>query len=444
MSMSSKEANDIVAAWHLGQTSQRYESSGLGAGVVSSGHHDHGGASYGTYQLSSREGTVQEYLAQSRYGKEFAGLAPATPAFDAKWKEVAARDPAFGTDQHDFIGRSHYGAQLQRLHDAGFDMSGRGRAVQDCVWSTSVQFRNMTPGIFRGGLHERFGKGVDVKALSDADIVGAVQDYKIAHNATLFSKSPEWQPNLRRRAEHERADLLNLAEAERLAPRAIDPSSLQPSSAGHGAPAPHHAPPHAAPRPSSATHAQQELAHLGYTGLDGRLIRADGHAGRNTHHAIEQYQRDHHLPATGRLDQATQARLDRDDRTMASSTHPAHGLYAESLSAVAELDRRLGVRGSSHSIALAGVVAAEAARAGMTHVDRVELSRDGKLAQAVQFRNGADVWVTNHTSAPINLASALHQSLEASSDDARAAMASQAQTHEHSAREHAPMRAPVL
>lgn len=438
--MERKEAQERVDRWHLGQTSQRYESSGLGAGTISSGKNDHGGVSYGTYQLSSREGTVQEYLAQSRYGAEFKGLVPATPSFDAKWREIAQRDTTFAADQHDFIGRSHYGQQLQRLHDHGLDMTHRGRAVQDCVWSTSVQFRHLTPTIFAKGIRERFGKDVDVNALTDRQIVEAVQDYKITHNTTLFSKSPKWQASLLRRAGHERDDLLKLADAEQTAPKRLD---LQPQHAPASVTSEH---PVQQPAKHSSTtmRAQEELAHLGYTGLDGKLIQADGRAGRNTHHAVEQYQRDHGLPATGVLDRATKSRLDHDDGTMASSTHPAHQLYRESLNAVADLDRRLNVRPGPHSITLAGAVAAQAVRAGMTHVDRVDLSHDGRLAQAVQFRGGIDFWATNHTSAPIELARAVNQPIDVSSDHARSAMETRAHIEQQTTREHASMRAPVL
>src|SRR5687767_14964365 len=50
---------------------------------------DRGGVSYGTYQLSSNAGTLREYLNQSRYGSEFQGLTPATPAFNTRWRDVA-------------------------------------------------------------------------------------------------------------------------------------------------------------------------------------------------------------------------------------------------------------------------------------------------------------------------------------------------------------------
>lgn len=412
-------AQERVARWHLGQTSQRYESAGLGAGVISTGKNDHGGVSYGSYQLSSSQGTVQEYLAQSKYGPAFAGLTPATVAFNDKWREIARTDAEFGQDQHAFIGRSHYRAQLERLEARGLDLSDRGRAVQDCIWSTSVQFRNLTPGIFQKGLDEKFGRGFDLARLSDRDIVEAVQDYKYTHNATLFSKSPALHPGLLRRARHERQDLVELADAERLVQRPLDREVARNERTG-GPPRAENGMP--APRTSEVERAQTQLANLGYTGADGHLVESDGRIGPNTRHAVRQYQRDHQLPVNGRLDTATRARLAADDLTLASSTHPGHVLYRQSLDGVLELDRRLGVPSGSHSIALAGVVAAEAARAGLVRVDRVELGQDGRNAQAVQFTMGVDLWATNRTSDAIDVSRAVNQPLDVSSQQAAQAL----------------------
>ena len=89
--------------------------------------------------------------------EQFDGLTPLTPKFDAQWRELARTDPGFGHDQHDFVGRSHYGAQVAALEASGLDLSDRGMAVQDAVWSTAVQFRNLTPGVFNKGLTAKFG-----------------------------------------------------------------------------------------------------------------------------------------------------------------------------------------------------------------------------------------------------------------------------------------------
>ncbi|WP_166636737.1 peptidoglycan-binding domain-containing protein [Cognatilysobacter terrigena] len=190
--------------------------------------------------------------------------------------------------------------------------------------------------------------------------------------------------------------------------------------------------------------AQSALAHLGYTGEDGHVVRVDGVVGANSRHALREFQRNHGLVVTGALDAQTAQRLSEAERTMASSTHPAHELYGQSLSAVQELDRRMGIPGGPHTLALAGARAAEAARAGLKHIDRVEIGRDRVQVQAVQFARGVDDAATNRISAPINVAIAVNQSLEESSRQAARAIESHGRTAEQLAHQHAPMRSSVM
>jgi hypothetical protein len=195
--------------WVLGQTSQFFESGKGGAGTVSTGKGDFGGASYGTYQLSSKQGTLQNFLKASGYENQFEGLAPGTKAFNQRWKEIAQQDPAFGTAQHAFIKQTHFDPQVARLKQAGIDIAGRGKAVQDAVWSTSVQFGGDT------ALIEKALKGKDSAKLSDADFVSALQDYKIANNDRLFSKSSnQVRAGTLNRARNEKTQLLSLAAIE--------------------------------------------------------------------------------------------------------------------------------------------------------------------------------------------------------------------------------------
>lgn len=192
--------------WVIGQTSKMFESGKGGAGTVSSGKGDFGGASYGTYQLSSSQGTLQKFLKGSKYGDQFAGLQPGSPEFNAKWKEVAKSDPEFGNSQHDFIKASHYDPQIDKLKKGGIDLSGRGAAVQDAVWSTSVQFGG------NSSLIEKSLKGKDTSSMSDADIVSAIQDYKVANNDKLFaSSSAGVRAGTAKRATDEKTRLLALA-----------------------------------------------------------------------------------------------------------------------------------------------------------------------------------------------------------------------------------------
>jgi LysM domain len=134
-----------ATAWVLGQLSARYETGGRGPGTVSSGAGDAGGASYGSYQMTSipRGGTVARFVNDPAFPfrERFAGLEPGSAAFTAAWKALAAEQPeAFHEAQHDFIRRTHFDPMVQRLKEAtGIDVTARSPALQDCCWSTAVQ-----------------------------------------------------------------------------------------------------------------------------------------------------------------------------------------------------------------------------------------------------------------------------------------------------------------
>lgn len=203
-------AAGAAANWVLGKTSEKYESGGKGAGTVSSGKGDHGGASYGTYQLASKTGTLAKFLKSNpQYGSQLSGLTPGTPEFNAKWKQIAKDDPAFGAAQHKFIEDTHYKPQMAKLQRSGIDLSGRGAAVQDAVWSTSVQFGGET------GLIGKALQGRDANSLSDAEVISAIQDYKIARNESLFkSSSADQRAGTAKRAISEKQSLLALSAAD--------------------------------------------------------------------------------------------------------------------------------------------------------------------------------------------------------------------------------------
>jgi hypothetical protein len=208
----------------MGWVSKKFESGKGGAGTVSTGKGDFGGKSYGTHQLASNTGTLQKFLASSPYGAQFAGMTPGSPEFDAKWKQLAATDKGFAGAQHDFIKRSHFDPQMARLKKGGIDLSGRGEAVQEAIFSTSTQFGAQT------GLVQRALAGKDVAGMSDAQIVAAIQDHKIANNARLFRSSDDkTRSGTLARAHREKALLMGLAtsgaaEAPRIASMPAVPS----------------------------------------------------------------------------------------------------------------------------------------------------------------------------------------------------------------------------
>jgi hypothetical protein len=192
--------------WVLGKTSKWFESGKSGASTVSTGKGDKGGPSYGTYQLSSKEGTLQNFLKSTKYGATFGGLVPGSKEFNQRWKQVAEMDPDFGKAQHDFIKATHYDPQVQKLMNAGIDVSKRGSAVHDAIWSTSVQFGGDTE-LIKNAL-----KGKDANKISEAEFVGAIQDYKIANNDQLFrSSAPKVRAGTLSRAAQEKDLLIGLA-----------------------------------------------------------------------------------------------------------------------------------------------------------------------------------------------------------------------------------------
>lgn len=441
-----QEAHRAIESWHLGQTSARYESSGQGAGVISTGKGDHGGVSYGAYQLSSKKGTLKEYLDQSRYGEHFKDLAPATPAFNAKWKELAKSDPGFAQDQHDFIGKSHYGAQIANLKSAGIDLSGRGRAVQDALWSTSVQFRGLTPGIFAKGIAEKFGKDCKLSELSDRDIVEAVQDYKIAHNASLFKSSPEWQPNLLRRAKAEKVALVELATQEEVLQKngvnvVRSDSSVRPASAVHRQ------------HPASASQEdvlrerdhgagvralQDRLSRLGYSASNGHPLKIDGDFGRNTDHAVRAFQQAHGLHVDGVVGKDTCEALAKAERTplLSEKTHLNHPLFQEAQQGLRRLPS--GTFRSAEELSnTAATLAQKANESGISRIDHVMMNTRGDSVIAVQGnpQDPAKNFVA------VDKAQAIGQSLGQSTAQLAEHMANRQQSAQHTQMEHMEHRA---
>ena len=196
-------------SWQLGDTSRKYEVGKGGPTTVSSGAGDRGGVSYGTYQLSSKTGTCAAFVKRMGYTQYFGFAEPGSAKFSALWKKAPEYYPNFGESQHRYILMTHYQPQLDFLKGKGINLSKRGPAVQDAVWSTSVQFGGGTSLIAKS----LSGKNVD--KMSDADIVSAIQDYKIANNSALFkSSSPAVRASTLNRAKSEKADLIALAKTK--------------------------------------------------------------------------------------------------------------------------------------------------------------------------------------------------------------------------------------
>lgn len=216
--MDSKQVTDIaqkaIADGGLGSVSEQFESGGRGVGTVSTGQGDAGGVSYGKHQLATNNGSMMNFL-NSPEGKpflqRFGGLAPGTAQFNSVYKDVANTQGAdLDKAQSDYITRTHYAPMVAKLqNDVGVDLSSRGSGVKEMIYSTAVQY-GAGSSVVANAL-----KGKDVNAMSDPELIQAVQDYKAATTDRYFkSSSAQTRQSVAMRAQSEKDVLLKVHEAE--------------------------------------------------------------------------------------------------------------------------------------------------------------------------------------------------------------------------------------
>ena len=133
----------------LGQISARYESGTSGISTI--GYDYQGGTSYGTYQLSSRAGTMGRFIEYLKshapdLAKRLSACGPAnTGGIDGRmpreWKRIATENPErLAKLEYDFIKKSHYEEALMRIQElTGVDLSRSSAALKEALWSTAVQ-----------------------------------------------------------------------------------------------------------------------------------------------------------------------------------------------------------------------------------------------------------------------------------------------------------------
>jgi hypothetical protein len=186
----------------LGKVAAQFESGG-NAGAVSTGHGDHGGKSYGAFQLSSKTGDVDKFLQKSGYANQFQGMQVGSAAFDAQWKKLAKEDSKFGDAQSAHAKMTHYDPQMAKLQKGGLDLSKKGFGVQEAIMSTANQYGANT-SVITNAL-----KGKDTNKMSDQEIINAIQDFKAANVSTNFkSSSSAVQAGVKKRIDQERQALL--------------------------------------------------------------------------------------------------------------------------------------------------------------------------------------------------------------------------------------------
>jgi hypothetical protein len=183
------------------------------AARLSTNRKDPGGASYGAYQMASSRhsrGVVQAFLGSegAPWADRFQGLDPREygGAFGEAWRKAAQEDPQrFFDAQHAFIARTHYNPVVERVRQrTGVDIKSLSPAVQDVVWSMSVQHGGaahlVTDAV--GGLRGRLDS---TDPGYDRALIDSLYDRREAYVRRLG------QPELVRRFEQERRDAQAMA-----------------------------------------------------------------------------------------------------------------------------------------------------------------------------------------------------------------------------------------
>jgi hypothetical protein len=187
----------------FGRVAAHFEAAG-NAGTVSTGHGDHGGKSYGAFQLASNTGDVDKFLKSSGFADAFKGMKVGSKEFDAKWKEMA-KNKDFVDAQYAHAKKSHYDPQMAKLSKSGLDLSGRGMGVQEAIMSTANQYGANTDVIIKAL------KDKDVSKMDDKEIINAIQDYKASTVERRFrSSSAAVRAGVAKRIEQERTALLGI------------------------------------------------------------------------------------------------------------------------------------------------------------------------------------------------------------------------------------------
>jgi hypothetical protein len=224
-------------AQELGVLSAFHETGGRGVSTVSTGmtaggKHDPGGVSYGSYQLTSQTpvnrsgvktiahdgGRVRNFLLHEGrpWASEFGTFRPGTAAFSDVWRGIARRVPqALHRAEHTYIKRSHYDPAVGTIRSVtGIDIDAMPFAIQNAVWSTSVQHG---PGYWKNPSKRPASKGASliiIDAILNADRILKRDDprYDSTLVANIYTRRTEYWPATRSRYIKEARDALKMLD----------------------------------------------------------------------------------------------------------------------------------------------------------------------------------------------------------------------------------------
>ncbi len=200
----------------FGALSRRFESGGDPGAV---GRDRNGGYSYGTYQIATNTGTMNNFMNWLRTRNPSAaeeleragGVAAATSGsqqFIDTWRRLS-QTQEFVQNQREFIQDTHYRPAVSNiLADTGINISSRSRALQEVVNSTAIQHG---PAGARRIVSRAIAEAGGSSA-SDADIINRIYDIRSNVTQEFRSSTPREQEAVRNRFVQERAAALRMLQ----------------------------------------------------------------------------------------------------------------------------------------------------------------------------------------------------------------------------------------
>lgn len=198
----------------LGELSAKYESNGDPA-TISDGAGDYGGKSYGVYQFAINAGVPEAFIeyacsypdeALANYGKTLAQFEVGSDDFDEQWRAIGTADPeGFSKLQHDYVKGVYYDSAVELLSNIGFSMDGHSEALQQVLWSRSVQYSSYwMPELFQSAA---VLAGTTLDAIDDHNLIYNIYEVNIT-DSSWHQGSPDVQAGLINRFNNEREEAL--------------------------------------------------------------------------------------------------------------------------------------------------------------------------------------------------------------------------------------------
>lgn len=200
----------------LGAVATGFTANGSDVSTVNVGKTARDGASYGKHKLSSKDGSMINFLRSEQgqpFYNHFQGTQPGSPEFNEKYTELT-KDPqqakALATAQQQFVATTHYKPLAEwfgKQYDV--DVEGRSRALREMLFSVATQYSAKdSKQLIADVLGNR-----DVDKMDDKEIINRIQSRRTTETKTGFFSMAEGA-ELARRAADEHAVYMKMLENE--------------------------------------------------------------------------------------------------------------------------------------------------------------------------------------------------------------------------------------